>query len=460
MKRFSSSPSPDTTASAMSLYSTPGSTTVFSDISRMDSLTPRQLRVLLQDAVTARVSEKMFWAKAAACCMNLSSKFKFFDSLYVLECFAKVKLEDRTLILELARHLVPQVGQMEIRHYIQTINVFGQFGKFPEQLFMEVFYCLMRDSEKMYAQEYADLFLSLSKWEIRNSQLLAAVCRALCKNISMIRYPQLCQIASCARSLEIGDQTFYLILDEWQQKELKMMTFQELLDAVKQLRIQEVKWEPYEEMLMKEFIQQSKCLNGAEGISQLADPFDCLNFLRITGSLSKEFLLSLTQWCADSVHNPPTRSQKRPESHDLVNLYNMVLEYNVDKTYIDKAVLKFVTSKGGLQLRTPKPIPTQYKPSRKYVYADDPSEPGKRRAPLHLTEDDIDEVTPEEAMESVSRREESETISRILDEMEDLPRGIEFKKQKKPSTQSCGKASFRLKEKTQKHKNVAATSLL
>lgn len=445
----------DSTNSA--LYSTPGSAVVFSDIGRMDALTPRQLRVLLQNAVTARVNDKMFWAKASSCCMALASQFKFFDILYVLESFAKVQLDDRTLLLELARNLVPQVSKMEVRHYIQAIDVFGQFGKFPEQLFMEVFYGIMRDCRKMYGSEYAAMFLCLSRWQIRNQQLLTTLCCALCENVSLLRYVELCQVASCARLLDVADQTFYLVLDEWQHKELQMSTLQELFETAKSLRLQEVKWEPYEELLLKEFIEQSKELDGTDGINQLADPFDCLNFLRLLDSLSKEFLLSLTKWCADAVHNPPTRSQKRPESHDLVHLYNLVEEYNVDRTYIDKAILKFVTSKGGLQLRTPKPIATQYKANRKYIYADDPANPTRTRPPLHLTDDDIENVNAEEALKSVSRRFESEHITEILNDMEPLPRGIEFKKPKKPSTQSCGKASFRLKAKTFRHKNVAAT---
>ncbi|GIX64494.1 notchless, putative [Babesia caballi] len=298
------------------LYSTPGSAAVFADIGRMDALPPRQLRVLLEDAVTARVGDPFFWAKASSRCMELASQFKFFDSLRVLECFATARLEDRALVLEMARHLAPQVHRMEPRHYVQAIDVFGRFGRFPEQLFMEVFYGLMRDCEKLYGPEYAAVFLCLSRWQIRNPQLLAALCRALCTNITLLRYPELCQVASCARSLEVADEVFYLVLDEWQRKELQLLTIQELLDTVKRLRTQEVKWEPYEEAIVTEFV--------------------------------KEFLFALTKWCADAVHKPPTRSQKRPESHDLVQLRNLVMEYNVDITYLDKAILKFVTSKGQL----------------------------------------------------------------------------------------------------------------
>ncbi|GFE54616.1 WD G-beta repeat containing protein [Babesia ovis] len=436
------------------LYGTPGSATVFSDIGRMDSLTPRQLRVLLEDAVTARVSDTFFWAKASARCLELAPQFKFFDALLVLECFAKVRLEDWVLVLEMARHLTPQVPRMEPRHYIQAIEVFGSFGRFPEQLFMEVFYGLIRNSEKLTGPEYASVFLCLSKWQIRNPQLIAALCRAVCTNVSILRYPELCQLTSCARSLDVADEAFYLVLDEWQQKELNMLTIQELLDATKQLRLQEVKWKPYEEALIEEFVKKTKDLNGTAGINQLADPFDCLNFLRLLDRLSKEFLWALTKWCEDAVHNPPTRSHKRPESHDLVQLYNLAMEYNVDTTYLDRAIHKFVTSKGGLQLRVPKPIATQYKPNRKYVYADDPENPGKRRSPLQLSEDAIESVSEEEAQRSISRRAESEHIHEILDEMEPIPRGVEFKKANKPSTQSCGKASFRLKPKTVRHKNI------
>ncbi|GBE61632.1 hypothetical protein, conserved [Babesia ovata] len=466
------------------LYATPGSATVFSDISRMDSLSPRQLRVLLEDAVTARVSDTNFWAKASSCAMSIAPQFKFFDTIRVLECFAAVRLDDRILVQEMVRNLTPQVHRMEPRHYIQTIDVFGRFGRFPEQLFMEVYYGLMRDAEKLYGSEYAELFLCLSRWEIRNPQLLAALCRALCTNISLLRYHELCQVASCARTLEVADTAFFMVLDEWQRKELQMLTLQELLDAAKRLRTQEIKWEPYDEALRKEFVRQTKEVKDAACIDQLADPFDCLNFLRLMDSVSKEFLLALTKWCEDAAHRPPTRSQKRPESHDLVHLYNLVRlvyadggvnrysEYNVDSTYLDKAILKFVTSKGGLQLRTPKPIATQYKPNRKYVYLDDPANPGKRRPPLQLAEGDVESVEADEAQKALQLRAESEHISEILDDLvclyktiphtyqEPLPRGIDFKKPKKVSTQSCGKASFRLKPKTFRHKNVPATQTL
>ncbi|CDR95150.1 hypothetical protein, conserved [Babesia bigemina] len=466
-----SSDADDSTAEN-TLYATPGSAAVFSDIGRMDSLSPRQLRVLLEDAVTARVSDPNFWAKASSCAMSIASQFKFFDTIRVLECFAAARLDDRALVQELVRNLTPQVHRMEPRHYIQTIDVFGRFGRFPEQLFMEVFYGLMRDAEKLYGSEYAELFLCLSRWEIRNPQLLSSLCRALCTNISLLRYHELCQVASCARTLEVADTAFYMVLDEWQRKELQMLTIQELLDAAKRLRTQEITWAPYDEALRKEFVRQTKEVKDAACIDQLADPFDCLNFLRLTDSVSKEFLLALTKWCEDAAHRPPTRSQKRPESHDLVHLYNLVRlvstdrvvnicsEYNVDSTYLDKAILKFVTSKGGLQLRTPKPIATQYKPNRKYVHLDDPANPGKRRPSLQLAEGDLESVEADEAQTALELKAESEHISQILDDLEPLPRGIDFKKPKKVSTQSCGKASFRLKPKTFRHKNVAATQPL
>nr|BAN65949.1 conserved hypothetical protein [Babesia bovis] len=357
----------------------------------------------------------------------------------------------------MASHLTTHVHRMEPRHLIQAVDVFGCFERFPEQLFMEVFYSMIKYSEKLTGAEYAAVFRCLAQWQIRNPQLIAALSRGLCTNISILRYPELCQVAACARQMDIADEAFYLVLDEWQHKELQLMTIQELMDATKQLKSQEIKYEPYHNALFNEFVKQTKELNGTAGINQLADPFDCLNQLRLMDAVSKEFLLALTKWCEDAVHNPPTRSQKRPESHDLVNLYNMAVEYNIDMSYLDKAILKFVTSKGGLRLRSPKPIATRYKPNRKYIYAVDPEEPGKIRPPLHLPEDYIEDVPEEEAQRSVAMRAESEHIQSILDELDPLPKGVDFKKKHKPSTQSCGKASFRHKAKTTKHRNIPYT---
>uniref|UniRef100_A0A3B0NAT8 Uncharacterized protein n=1 Tax=Theileria annulata TaxID=5874 RepID=A0A3B0NAT8_THEAN len=442
-KRFTSSLSENSDSTSVSdiYFKTPTSERVFSDILTMDSLSPREFRIFLNDVVKLKVDDVLLWSKAATYCIENASKFKFFDALSVLESFTEAKIYDKALFTEFSRYLTIQSPMMEPRHLIQCINVYAFSGTFPQALFLEVFYGIIKQSEKMYAAEFVDMFNCLSRWNIKNKQVLSALCKTLAKNVSILRYAELTQVAACCRNLEIEDETFRFILDSWQKKELAMMTIQEMLDCLKKLKNIEVKWAYYEELLFKEFVKQINELDG-DDIAQLADPFDCLEFLKSTGALSKEFLLSLTKWCADAVHNPPTRSQKRPLSHQLVELYNLVQEYGIEEKYIDKAVLKFVTSKGGLRLRNPKPIPTVYKPNRKYVFTDDPENPRPIPEIKYLEND-----TPKES-------EKSKHINKIVEELEPYPKFFDKINIKKPSTQSCGKASFRLKPKTYRHKNI------
>ncbi|AFZ81142.1 hypothetical protein BEWA_005500 [Theileria equi strain WA] len=421
-------------------YKTPASKSVFSDISRIDSLTPRELRTLLNDAITSKVDDVLLWSKAVSYCISHADNFKFFDILSVLDSLTKAKVYDKTLLAEFSRILTMQVPKMEPRHFVQAIHIFASTGTFPELLFLEIFYGIIRQSDKMYASEYVDIFLCLAKWDIKNQQLLSALLKSVAKNVSMLRYADIVQIMACCKILEVSDETFYFIMDSWQQKELAMMTIQELMDACKRMFSIEVKWAPYEEMLFKEFIKQTTELDSV-GISQLADPFDCLDFLRRINSLSREYLLALSKWCADAVHKPPTRSQKRPLTHQLVQLYNLIWEYEVDDKYVDKAVLKFVTSKGGLQLRSPKPIPTVYKPRRRYIYTEDPKDPGKTGELAYIDEEPAEE-----------RGEESQDND-IIKELEPYPKWIDNIKIKE-STQSCGKAAFRPKPIKARHKNV------
>ncbi|UKK02573.1 hypothetical protein MACK_002666 [Theileria orientalis] len=376
--------SDDSTSETNRYYRTPASEKVFSDISVMDSLSTREFRIFLNEVIASKVDDILVWSKAASYCINKASDFKFFDALSVLECFTKARVYDKAVFTEFSRVLTMKSALMEPRHLIQCINVYASTGHFPESLFMEVFYGLIKQSEKMYANEFVETFLTLCKWKINNKQLLSSMCKSLSKNISILRYTNLTQIMACCRNLEVEDETFYFILDSWQQKELNMMTVQEMLEALKKLTEMTVKWEYYEEELFNEFIKQTKLPHVIE---QLADPFDCLEYLKKNKSVSKEFLYSLSKWCADAVHNPPSRSQKRPLTHQLVELYNLIEDNNVESKYIDKAVLKFVTSKGGLRLRNPKPIPTVYKPGRKYIYREDPENPRIEQEIKFLPED-------------------------------------------------------------------------
>eukprot|EP00375_Theileria_parva_P001250 XP_763921.1 hypothetical protein [Theileria parva strain Muguga] len=324
-KRSMSSLSENTDSTSVSdtYYKTPTSQRVFSDISIMDSLSPREFRIFLSDVVKSKVDDVLLWSKAANYCIENASKFKFFDALSVLESFTEAKIYDKGLFTEFSRHLTIQSPMMEPRHLIQCISVYASSGSFPQSLFLEVFYGIIKQSEKMYASEFVDMFNCLSRWNIKNKQVLSALCKTLAKNVSILRYSELTQIAASCRNLDVEDEAFYFILDSWQSKELAMMTIQEMLDCLKKLKNIEVKWAQYEQLLFKEFVKQVNELDG-DDISQLANPFDCLEFLKSIGSLSKEFLLSLTKWCADAVHNPPARSQKRPLSHQLVQLYNLV----------------------------------------------------------------------------------------------------------------------------------------
>lgn len=71
-------------------------------------------------------------------------------------------------------------------------------------------------------------------------------------------------------------------------------------------------------------LQRLDAFVSRRDIFELADPFGVFDFLRHRDLLREPFLLALCDWCAATAALVPTRSTKKPLSHQLLNLHDIM----------------------------------------------------------------------------------------------------------------------------------------
>ncbi|SBT33424.1 conserved Plasmodium protein, unknown function [Plasmodium ovale wallikeri] len=225
--------------------------------------------------------------------------------------------------------------------------------------------------EKCNDFKYFDAVLLLSSFDKMN-----IVDKSLYKNFADIFIKQINYLEPrhLIISLNINDNLFYYVIDEKQQKELKLLTVQEIFDHLKNIKLLTFSWELYEKDLINEFLYRLDNFKNEIDVNQLDDPFICLNFLVTKNCVSKNFLLALSKWCANKVYEYPSRSTKRPLSFQLIKLYQLMKEKKVENLdFIEKAIYRFVISRGGLETNRDKMFkPVSYQKGRKYIFTRDP----------------------------------------------------------------------------------------
>ncbi|CAD2087184.1 conserved Plasmodium protein, unknown function [Plasmodium vinckei brucechwatti] len=338
------------------------------------NLKAQELRKLSENCCIKKISDVIIWSEICRNAIKKSDEFKHFDALLLLSCFDKMNLLDKSLYTHFSDIFIKHINNFEPRHLILLINLYCKVNIFPRILFIEVFHAIIRYSPKLYPSEYVDIFECFAKYEIANKDLISTLCKSIIKNINLFGYTDLCSIVGSLRSLKINDDVFFYCIDEKQLKELKMSTCQELFDYINKIKLLKYSWELYEKDLIKEFLNRINDFKNGNDVNQLHDPFICLNYLISKNIISNNFLLTLSMWCANQVYQYPSRSAKRPLSYQLIKLYQIMKEHNVENyDFIEKAIHKFVISRGGLATNREKITkPVSYQKGRKYIFTPDP----------------------------------------------------------------------------------------
>ncbi|CAI7719285.1 heptatricopeptide repeat-containing protein HPR1, putative [Plasmodium vivax] len=349
-----------------------------SNYGHIKQLKSQQLRVLSENCCNKKIRDVVLWSEISRSAINRCDEFKYFDAVLLLSSFEKMNMADDHLYKTFAHVFVKQINHMEPRHLILLINLYCKANLFPRVLFVQVFHAIVRYCSKFYPEEYTDLLICFASLNISNGDLMKTLCKSMVQNVTLFDYNHLCCIVGCLRRLGVQDDVIYYVLDEKQQKELKLMTTQELFDCMKKVKLLKYSWELYEKDLLEEFKNRIAKFQGEKDVNQLEDPFVCLNFLVSKQHVTKNFLIALSKWCASHVYEYPSRSAKRPLAYQLIMLYQLMKEHDVNNYhFIEKAIHRFVVSRGGLAVNRDKMAkPVSYQRGRKYVFARDPLEGG------------------------------------------------------------------------------------
>ncbi|GAW80030.1 hypothetical protein, conserved [Plasmodium gonderi] len=347
-------------------------------------LKSQELRVLSENCCAKRTQDVVIWSEISRNAIEKCEDFKYFDALLLLSSFEKMNIIDNNLYKTFSDVFLKQINHLEPRHFIMLINLYCKANIFPRVLFVQVFHAIIKYSSKLYPEEYVDLLSCFADLNIVNKDLIKTLCKSISKNVNLFDYVNVCSIVGCLRRLEIHDDVIYYVLDEKQQKELKLLTVQEIFDIIKKIKFLKYSWELYEQDLIKEFLNRLNNFKGEKDINQLDDPFICLNFLVSKNYITNNFLLALSKWCASHVYEYPSRSSKRPLAYQLIKLYQLMKQKNVQNyDFIEKAIHRFVISRGGLAVNRDKMNkPVSYQKGRKYIYTQDPIE---ARSGMHNT---------------------------------------------------------------------------
>ncbi|CRG99192.1 conserved Plasmodium protein, unknown function [Plasmodium relictum] len=342
--------------------------------SNIKNLKTQELRLLSESCCVKKINDVIIWSEISRNAIEKCNNFKYFDALLLLSSFEKMNIIDKTLYKSFSDVFIKQINYLEPRHFILLINLYCKANIFPRILFIQVFHCIVKYSSKLYPDEYVDLLTCFANLKIVNRDLIKTLCKSIIKNINLFDYLHLCSIVGCLRSLDISDDVFYYVLDEKQLKELKFLTVQELFDYLKKIKLLTYSWEIYEKDLIKEFLLRINEFKNEKDVNQLDDPFTCLNYLISKNYVSNNFLIALSKWCANQVYEYPSRSAKRPLSYQLIKLYELMKEKNTENyDFIEKAIYKFVISRGGIERNRDKMIkPVSYQKGRKYIFTKDP----------------------------------------------------------------------------------------
>ncbi|KAL8269752.1 hypothetical protein Esti_006315 [Eimeria stiedai] len=321
--------------------------------------------------------------------------FRHFEALQFLSSFLSAGFKDTDLLISFEPIFLRQLHAFDCRHLIQLLHICEQHNHRARGLYTPLFKTLTAQAPLFLFQEITDLFCCFAVHRVGSSSCCAGLLRA-----AMAQVPN-STLSDCMRfcgalnalglapqgeqadqkpgatsgTLSLAEEAAATVLSLVQQRVgflVDGLPLQLLIDEVQGLPRLEFSWRPYEELAKTTLLRRLGELPHADDVDQLADPFATLQFLRAQGSLQEPFLKAMIRWCAAAAHRPATRSQKRPTAEELVLLHDACREFGMaDDERLQKAILKFVSTKGGTARNKRFVSPLEYQRNRRYFYLPD-----------------------------------------------------------------------------------------
>jgi hypothetical protein len=338
-------------------------------IQRMGSASLREATEAMMTKIhTFEVSERK--AVMHAVCeraLEIKADMRYWDLVSIIQSAANVGLEAPN-VLELARTVEGKLSHLAVKHLIDLLFAYERLG-IRSQLVFNRLSDLVRGP--IYADELVGLTRVLARTEIDAPKFLESINRNILANESLIdqfRFLHSCEIAGALAKLQALDQRLLTKLESKCKRELEVMPLEELWKTNTAFVRLCYSFQPFEEMAeicMKETVGRLT----ASSFDQVTRPMDFFQFLRYRGLLTNQVLIKACKWANDAVYRPATRTQafRRPTVFEVALLVDTCRELGVPMETVEKAVTITVTSKGGTEMRIPKPKPLRYRRRRAYL---------------------------------------------------------------------------------------------
>jgi len=353
----------------------------FADATRIPHMSSSELAKLCQ-AAASEGADSSLWDAIAAQCQARADLFRCPDTVKILSSFTAARVEHRQVFLRLAESLCAKASFLAPAHILDILAAYEANGLRPRALYVELFHAMIRLARSMFAEEISLTLQALARHRLGNPSVLVHMVHAVRRQLKEFRLRYLCGTAGALGELQVCPPSLLLELDAQARFDIETVPAQELFDNLQSFPLLEYSWRPYEEMCMHELVHRVTCFQTAADVDQFVNPFEVFYFLQLRGILQPQFVEALCQWCLTCVHKPNVLSQRRPNSEQLIELYDRCREMDLQNMVaLNDALHYFVESAGG-KWDPQLPQPLKYKSkSRRGVRSVDPLE-GHELPPL------------------------------------------------------------------------------
>lgn len=343
------------------------------ELAEVGSMKSSELR-RLSEAAASEGAHAQLWDAIARRCEDFAEQMNHWDMVHVLQAFTDARVENRPLFFRLADALCHKTSKFPPKRLLDVFAVYEACGIRPRALYVELFHATIRLSRSMYAEELSLALQCLARHRLGNPTVVAHLVSAILRQLPEMRLRYLCGVAGALGSLQMVPDTMLAELDGHAQFEVETVAVQELLENLQAFNQLEFSWQPYEDLCLQQFKERVAGFKTHKDVSQLADPFEAMLFMRTKGLLEPSFLEAMTQWCLFTVHRPNVRSQRRPTARQLAQLHDRCKEYGLESAPALEDAISYYVESGGGQWPNALPKPLQYSRGRRYIRSFDPLE--------------------------------------------------------------------------------------
>lgn len=344
-----------------------------SELDEIRSMKSSDLRRLAQ-AAAAEGAHPAVLETIAERCEAFGEQMRYWDIVYVLQAFAQMRVDNRSLFLRMAEVLCTKTSKFAPKRILDLFAVYESMGLRPRPLYVELFHSTIRLSRSMYAEEVSLTLQAFARHRLGNPTVVAHLVSAVLRQLRDFRLRYLCGVTGALGSLEMVPDTMLTEFEDHAKFEVQTVAIQELLENLQAFPQLEFSWRPYEELCLDEFRNRVRTLRTAQDVGQFVDPFETMNFLRTRGLLEDSYLEALSQWCLLTVHRPNVLSERRPTSRQLFQLYDRCRESELQSLPALKDAIRYYVESGGGQWQLALPKPLAYNRKRRYLRTHDPLE--------------------------------------------------------------------------------------